>query len=385
MATGPATASHVFWTCPSARRHWTYILDRWRGLGSFTATDLNVWVFGLDLPDIPHAAWNAIKQSFHPGKDDTKAQAAVFPNSRELWRFVVSTTLHAIWVERLRRMDDSSLPQEVHTARFHTLFRRAVSRFRGSTYHPDKGGAEQLFAQVRSALADKLLSSGDPPALQRLPLARCPGVMYLLFFDGGSRGNPGPGGAGSVIVQLHTQTHAACVQWVSSMSYGSPDTTNNVAEYCGLIVGLRQAKNSGFSPLHVVGDSAIVLSQLRTSHPPRAPHLLRLFREACVLANAIEVSSWGHHYRTYNKMADRLANIAMDTRASIQVHASSDHVVVKAATAFLDNDVNHWLETSHTEHIDIPGPTLTPRNRTISRQEAARRRSDVRGLVLPSI
>ena len=84
-------------------------------------------------------------------------------------------------------------------------------------------------------------------------------------------------------------------------------------------------------------------------------------------------------------MADRLANIAMDTRASIQVHASSDHVVVKAATAFLDNDVNHWLETSHIEHIDIPGPTLTPRNRIISRQEAARRRSDVRGLVLPSI
>ena len=84
-------------------------------------------------------------------------------------------------------------------------------------------------------------------------------------------------------------------------------------------------------------------------------------------------------------MADRLEDIAMDTKSSIQEHASAEANIVEAATAFLGNDVNHWLETSHIEHIDIPGPTLTPRNRIISRQEAARRRSIVRGLVLPSI
>ena len=55
----------------------------------------------------------------------------------------------------------------------------------------------------------------------------------------------------------------------------------------------------------------------------------------------ISVSSWGHHYRAYNKMADRLANIAMDTGASIHEHASAEANVVEAATAFLDNYVNH--------------------------------------------
>ena len=66
-----------------------------------------------------------------------------------------------------------------------------------------------LFARVRSALADTLLCSSDSPLLRALPLDNLTGVFYLLFFDGGSRGNLGPGGAGSVIVQLHIKMHAA--------------------------------------------------------------------------------------------------------------------------------------------------------------------------------
>ena len=126
-----------------------------------------------------------------------------------------------------------------------------------------------MFARVRSALADTLICFDEPPPLRVLPLDNLSGVFYLLFFDGGSSGNPGPGGAGSVIVQLHIQTHAACVVWVSSMAYGSAHTTNNVAEYWELVHGLRQAKISGYSPLHVVGDSALVLSQVRKHHPLR--------------------------------------------------------------------------------------------------------------------
>ena len=70
--------------------------------------------------------------------------------------FVVSTTLHAIWVERLRRMDDASLSQQVHTASATTILCRSVRMFRVSTYQPDMGEDGQLFAQVRSALANSL-------------------------------------------------------------------------------------------------------------------------------------------------------------------------------------------------------------------------------------
>ena len=86
-------ASHIFWTCPSARRHWAFLLDRWRRLGTFLEADLNVWVFGLDLPEITPNAWDVIKQSIDTGADLSKAQAAVFPAARELWRFVALTTV----------------------------------------------------------------------------------------------------------------------------------------------------------------------------------------------------------------------------------------------------------------------------------------------------
>ena len=59
-------------------------------------TDFNVWVFGLDIPEVLHKAWDAIKRTFTQGVEMTAAKDAVFPAVRELWRFAVSTTLHAI-------------------------------------------------------------------------------------------------------------------------------------------------------------------------------------------------------------------------------------------------------------------------------------------------
>ena len=132
--------------------------------------------------------------------------------------------------------------------------------------------------------------------------------------------------------------------------------TSTVAEYWGLMHGLRQAQASGCSPLHVIENSTPVLSQLRTRHPPRKTQLMRLFQEARAIADDIDVSSWGSHYRSYNKIAYRMANLAMDTGASIEVHVSSDHGTVKEAMPFLDNDVYHWLEASQAEHHELQVP-----------------------------
>ena len=149
-------------------------------------TDFNVWVLGLDLPEVPHKAWDAIKRTFTQGVEMTAAKDAVFPAVRELWRFAVSTTLHDIWLERLRRINDPSLTEETHIARAKTQFRRAIIRFRGFVYQPDMNKDGDLFARVRSALADTLLCVEEPPATQVLPICRCPGMIFLLFFDGGS-------------------------------------------------------------------------------------------------------------------------------------------------------------------------------------------------------
>ncbi|CAI5715293.1 unnamed protein product [Peronospora destructor] len=105
----------------------------------------------MDLPGIPSAAWDAIKHAIEPRLVSSRAKDAVFPASRELWRFVLSTTLHAIWTERLRRMEDSSLPQEPGM---------------------EEGG--HLFARVQSALADTLLCCDEPT-----PLASAAGRQHF--------------------------------------------------------------------------------------------------------------------------------------------------------------------------------------------------------------
>uniref|UniRef100_M4BZV8 RNase H type-1 domain-containing protein n=1 Tax=Hyaloperonospora arabidopsidis (strain Emoy2) TaxID=559515 RepID=M4BZV8_HYAAE len=56
------------------------------------------------------------------------------------------------------------------------------------------------------------------------------------------------------------------------MAYGNSTTTNNFAEYQGLVHGFRRAKEGVLSPMHVAGDSALVLSQLRTYRSPRNPN-----------------------------------------------------------------------------------------------------------------
>ena len=202
-------------------------------------------------------------------------------------------------------------------------------------------------------MADTLLYYDESPLLRIRPIERCPGVLYLLFFDGDFRGNPGPGGAGCVVVRLHVPTHFACVLWVSSVAYASVDTTNNIAEYWGLVHGLRRAKTSNYLPLHVIGDIALVLSQLRTRHPPRQLQLVRLFTEVNDIANDINFFSWGHHSRTFNKMVYRLANIAMDTGVSFQAHASSSTSLVLKVAGFFDSDVKNWLETYQAEQYVI--------------------------------
>ena len=50
-------ASHVFWSCSGAQRHWEQLLfSLWRCLGSFEETDKHLWVFGMELPGIPRDA-----------------------------------------------------------------------------------------------------------------------------------------------------------------------------------------------------------------------------------------------------------------------------------------------------------------------------------------
>jgi ribonuclease HI len=84
---------------------------------------------------------------------------------------------------------------------------------------------------------------------------QCNHSWYSLYFDGGSRGNPGLSGCGAI---LYNESQD-CI-WSGGKYLGSQ--TNNVAEYNGLIMGLEAAADLGTAALEIRGDSRLVINQV---------------------------------------------------------------------------------------------------------------------------
>jgi ribonuclease HI len=93
-------------------------------------------------------------------------------------------------------------------------------------------------------------------------------------------------------------------------------TTNNVAEYSGLIAALRWAAAHGISKLHVRADSELLVKQMRGEYRVKSPGLQPLFEQARALTRQIGDVTFEHVRREFNKEADRLANEAMDEAAA---------------------------------------------------------------------
>ncbi|MEU3292555.1 bifunctional RNase H/acid phosphatase [Streptomyces longwoodensis] len=133
---------------------------------------------------------------------------------------------------------------------------------------------------------------------------------FIVEADGGSRGNPGPAGFGAVVIDA--ATGATLVERAEYLGV----VTNNVAEYRGLLAGLRAAHDlDPAATVHVRMDSKLVVEQMsgrwKIKHPdmkPLAAEAARVFPPGRVTYEWIP--------REQNKAADRLANEAMDAGVS---------------------------------------------------------------------
>ncbi|GEK00617.1 bifunctional RNase H/acid phosphatase [Streptomyces sp. 1-11] len=148
---------------------------------------------------------------------------------------------------------------------------------------------------------------------------------FIVEADGGSRGNPGPAGYGAVVSDAATgETLAEAAEYLGVV-------TNNVAEYRGLLAGLRTAHAlDPTARVHVRMDSKLVVEQMsgrwKIKHPdmkPLAAEANRVFPPGQVTYEWIP--------RAQNTHADRLANEAMDAGArGEQWSASGDDVEAEA-------------------------------------------------------
>ena len=124
--------------------------------------------------------------------------------------------------------------------------------------------------------------------------------VYILKFDGCSKGNPGPAGAGSVIYKNDLE------MWSKSEYLNIQ--TNNYAEYMGLINGLKYAVANNIKHLQVYGDSMLVIKQMTHVYKVKSENLLKLYNKAQQLSSQITDISFHHIYRENNTRADELAN-----------------------------------------------------------------------------
>ena len=133
----------------------------------------------------------------------------------------------------------------------------------------------------------------------------------VVWTDGGARGNPGPAGYGVVV----TSTDGAVLAEVSE---GIGWATNNVAEYQGVIAGLRRARALGARRVVVRADSLLVVNQQLGRWQVKNQGLRPLAAETRRLARAFERVTWQHVPRERNRRADALANRAMDAQGHVR-------------------------------------------------------------------
>ena len=128
---------------------------------------------------------------------------------------------------------------------------------------------------------------------------------WTLQFDGASRGNPGHCGAGWVLLRDGVVArHGA--------HYLSHSCTNNWAEYQALIAGLSAVRELGIKSITVEGDSKLVVDQMNGECATRSSNLVSLRNEAAALRGNIGDVHLRHIPREENKLADSLANQAID-------------------------------------------------------------------------
>ncbi|KAF1329666.1 hypothetical protein FI667_g5849, partial [Globisporangium splendens] len=194
-----SSVQHLFWECPKAKLVWNYFYALWAKIGITPGNDPAIWIFSLDLPDTPRHAWTTIKRHIIGHKfSNQHLQDHLYSVAHMLWRYMSASLIHAIWSAHLRRMDSDPIKSTAEMAIMMTRLEagmRNLTRLAGAQAGDSDG---HTVAAVLKVYVDCFLTQTD--AIPLTP-SDTRGV-YLLFFGGGSRGNPGPGGTGSIIVRI---------------------------------------------------------------------------------------------------------------------------------------------------------------------------------------
>lgn len=126
-----------------------------------------------------------------------------------------------------------------------------------------------------------------------------------LYTDGGSRGNPGPAGIGIVILDSAKKKIKESFKYIG-------ETTNNIAEYSALVLGLEEAAALDADEVVVNLDSELVVKQLNGEYKVKDSGMKALFDKALGILKSFDNFEIKHIDRSKNKEADKLVNKAIN-------------------------------------------------------------------------
>lgn len=138
---------------------------------------------------------------------------------------------------------------------------------------------------------------------------------WTIYTDGGARGNPGPA-AYAYVIKRPGQPDIEAKCYLGK-------TTNNIAEYTGLVKALEHAKQLGGKKLLVNSDSELMVKQLNGEYRVKNEGLRPLYQQAVALCKHFEAVKIKHIYRDQNSQADELCNEAMDDRSPESIETGS--------------------------------------------------------------
>jgi ribonuclease HI len=131
-------------------------------------------------------------------------------------------------------------------------------------------------------------------------------VKLVVNVDGGARGNPGPAAIAAVV-------QSADGEVLEERGERIGRATNNVAEYKALLLGIARAAELGASELELVGDSELVVKQVKGEYKVKDATMRELHAETKEALSSFDGWSIRHVRREHNAEADRLVNQVLDS------------------------------------------------------------------------
>lgn len=135
-------------------------------------------------------------------------------------------------------------------------------------------------------------------------------VECTCYTDGACRGNPGKSSVGIVIIHNPTKTTHKYKKYLGDK------LTNNFAEYTAIIMCLEKLKRAKINSFELYADSNLAIQQINGQFKVKNENIIPLYNEVMELLKNFKDYSFTHVLRNKNKLADQLANEAIDEHNS---------------------------------------------------------------------